>query len=156
MKIKKKHLSQITTAFFATSLLIIGCSSTQEKEPIDTKVSLIGTDDRIFIGDTIEMNYDPNVIMKRAESFHEKQGYVEAIIEYQHFLDLHRNHVLAPYAQYRLALSHFKMIQTIDRDISPIEKALDVFAKLIQIHPGSQYEAEARTKIDECEDLLGH
>ena len=89
MKTKKNYLSQITTAFFATSLLITGCSSTQEKEPIDTKVPLIGTDDRIFIGDTIEMNYDPNVIMKRAESFHEKQGYAEAIVEYQHLSLIH-------------------------------------------------------------------
>ncbi len=100
------------------------------------------------------MNYDPNVIMKRAESFHDKEGYAEAIVEYQHFLDLHRNHVLAPYAQYRLSLSHFKMIKTIDRDVSPIEQARDQFIKLMQTHPGSQYEAEARTKIGECEDLL--
>ena len=155
MEMKYKQLIRITSAIFAASLLITGCSSTQEKESVDANVPLSGTDEQIFIGDTIEMNYDPNVIMKRAEAYHEKGGYAEAVVEYQHFLDLHRNHVLAPYAWYRLALSHFKMIQTIDRDISPIEKALDVFAKLIQIHPGSQYEAEAKTKIDECEDLLG-
>ncbi|MFB3114949.1 MAG: hypothetical protein ACE1ZW_03120, partial [Nitrospirales bacterium] len=107
---------------FVAALLLSGCSSTPDKESASTNVPLSGTDEQIFVGDTIEMNYDPNVIMKRAESFHDKEGYAEAIVEYQHFLDLHRNHVLAPYAQYRLALSHFKMIQTIDRDVSPIEK----------------------------------
>jgi outer membrane protein assembly factor BamD len=135
-------------------LLVGGCSSTPEKETATKDVPLSGTDEQIFVGDTIEMNYDPNVIMKRAESFHDKEGYAEAIVEYQHFLDLHRNHVLAPYAQYRLALSHFKMIQTIDRDISPIEKARGEFIELIQKHPASQYEAEAQNKIGECEDLL--
>ena len=137
-----------------TGLLIGGCSSTPEKEAVSQDVPLSGTDEQIFVGDTIEMNYDPNVIMKRAESFHDKEGYAEAIVEYQHFLDLHGNHVLAPYAQYRLALSHFKMIQTIDRDVSPIEKARGEFIELMQKHPASQYEAEARTKIGECEDLL--
>ena len=154
MKVKNKNLIHITSAIFATSLFIAGCSSTQGKEAVDASVSLSGTDEQIFIGDTVEMNYDPNVIMKRAESYHEKLGYAEAIVEYQHFLDLHRNHVLAPYAWYKLALSHFKMIQTIDRDMSPVEKALYGFNKLIQMHPGNQYEAEARTKISECEDLL--
>ena len=134
--------------------LLIGCSSTPEKEAPSANAPLSGTDEQIFVGDTLEMNYDPNVIMKRAESFHEKEGYAEAIVEYQHFLDLHRNHVLAPYAQYRLALSHFKLIQTIDRDISPIEKAKDGFIKLTREYPGSQYETEARNKIGECEDLL--
>lgn len=146
--------SKIALAILATSLLVVGCSSTPDVETTAKNTPLSGTDEQIFVGDTIEMNYDPNVIMKRAESFHDKEGYAEAIVEYQHFLDLHRNHVLAPYAQYRLSLSHFKMIKTIDRDVSPIEKARDQFIKLMQTHPGSQYEAEARTKIGECEDLL--
>ena len=154
MNIKNKRFIHIASAIFSTSLLITGCSSTEEKESVDRNVPLSGTDEQVFVGDTLEMNYDPNVIMKRAESFHEKGGYTEAIFEYQHFLGLHRNHVLAPYAQYRLALSYFKMIQTIDRDMSPIEKAIDEFNKLIQTHPGSQYEAEARAKIGSCEDLL--
>ena len=150
----KQQLIRIASAIFATSLLITSCSSTQEKKSANKNVPLSGTDQQIFIGDTIEMNYDPNVIMKRAESFHEKGGYAEAIVEYEHFLGLHRNHVLAAYAHYRLALAHFKMIKSIDRDISPIKKARDEFVKLMQLHPGSQYEAEARTKISECEDFL--
>ncbi len=113
-----------------------------------------GTDEQIFVGDSLEMNYDPNVIMKRAESFHEKEGYPEAIVEYQHFLDLHRNHVLAPYAQYRLALSHFKMIKTIDRDVHPIQEAKSEFQELMDVFPGSRYEAEARVKIRDCNSLL--
>ncbi len=147
-------ISKFALAILASSLLVVGCSSTPDKEATAKNTPLSGTDEQIFVGDTIEMNYDPNVIMKRAESFHDKEGYAEAIVEYQHFLDLHRNHVLAPYAQYKLALSHFKMIQTIDRDVSPIEKAREQFIKLMQTHPGSQYEAEARIKIGECEDLL--
>src|SRR5689334_3209078 len=85
----------------------LGCSSSS-KTAKSSGQPLSGTDEQIFIGDTVEKNYDPNVIMKRAESFFEKEDYAEAIIEYQHFLDLHRVHTLAPYAQFKLAESHFK------------------------------------------------
>ena len=137
-----------------TSCLTLGCSMFSDDEAPSPSVGADRTDAQIFVGDTIEMNYDPNVILKRAESFHEKEGYAEAIVEYQHFLDLHRNHILAPYAQYRLALSHFKMIQTIDRDMTPVKKAQEEFEKLINGFPASQYEAEARVKIKECERYL--
>lgn len=137
-----------------TSCLTLGCSMFSDNEAPAPATGADRTDAQIFVGDTIEMNYDPNVILKRAESFHEKEGYTEAIVEYQHFLDLHHNHILAPYAQYRLALSHFKMIQTIDRDMTPVKKAQEEFRKLIDGFPASQYEAEARVKIKECHGLL--
>ena len=137
-----------------TSCLTLGCSLFSDNEAPAPTAGAGRTDAQIFVGDTIEMNYDPNVILKRAESFHEQEGYAEAIVEYQHFLDLHRNHILAPYAQYRLALSHFKMIQTIDRDMTPVKKAQEEFWELINGFPASQYEAEARVKIRECQGLL--
>ncbi len=145
----------VTTLVVAlTGCLTLGCSMFSDNEAPSPTAGAERTDAQIFVGDTIEMNYDPNVILKRAESFHEQEGYAEAIVEYQHFLDLHRNHILAPYAQYRLAVSHFKMIQTIDRDMTPVKRAQEEFRKLIDEFPASQYEAEARVKIRECKGLL--
>src|SRR5581483_8589237 len=113
--------------FLASFLcLAVGCSSTPKPSKSSSK-PLSGTDEQIFIGDTIEKNYDPNVIMKRAESFFEKEDYPEAIIEYQHFLDLHRVHTLAYYAQYKIAESYFKQIKSVDRDPDPVYKALEAF-----------------------------
>ena len=154
MSILAFHRSVTTLIVAITSVLTLGCSLFPDTESSSSPAGAERTDAQIFVGDTIEMNYDPNVIMKRAESFHEKEAYAEAIVEYQHFLDLHRNHVLAPYAQYRLALSHFKMIQTIDRDVTPVQKAREEFLELIADFQGSQYEAEARIKIKECERHL--
>ncbi len=145
----------ITTLLLSvTGCLALGCSMFSKDEAPAPTAGAGRTDAQIFVGDTLEMNYDPNVILKRAESFHEKEGYAEAIVEYQHFLDMHRNHILAPYAQYRLALSHFKLIQTIDRDMTPVKKAQEEFWELINNFPASQYEAEARVKIRECQRLL--
>lgn len=131
----------------------VGCSSKPKAPPAGTE-ALSGTDEQIFIGDTIEKNYDPNVIMKRAESFFEKEEYPEAIIEYQHFLDLHRVHVLAPYAQFKLGESHFKMRKTNDRDPEPVYKALEAFEKLRREYSGSQYDSEAVEKIRACHNMI--
>lgn len=133
--------------------LTLGCSSTPKENDSASK-PISGTDEQIFVGDSLEMTYDPNVIMKRAESFHEKESYAEAIVEYQHFLDLHRTHMLAPYAQYRLALSHFKQFQTIDRDPEPLQQALKKFEELLVAFPSNRHERDAKEKIRECRKFL--
>lgn len=141
---------------FAVGLCLIaapGCSSAPKASSTDGK-SVSGTDEQIFIGDSIEKNYDPNVIMKRGEAFFEKEEYTEALMEYQHFLELHRVHVLAPYAQYRLGETHFKMAKSIDRDPEPIRKSIAAYEKLRKDFSGSRYDAQALQKIQECHDWL--
>lgn len=138
------------------SLLLAGtsaCSSAPKAAQAQNK-PLSGTDEQIFVGDSIEKNYDPNVIMKRAEAFFEKEEYPEAIIEYQHFMDLHRVHVLAPYAQFKLGESHYKMIKTVDRDPDPVNKALLAYEKLLKDYPGSKWEAQALERIKNCNDYV--
>ncbi|MCA9471382.1 MAG: outer membrane protein assembly factor BamD [Nitrospirales bacterium] len=152
------NFRNLTTVLIAiglsSSVLGTGCSSTQNAPPADPQTVLSGTDEQIFVGDSIEMNYDPNVIMKRAEAYYEKESYSEAIVEYKHFLDLHRNHVLASYAQYKIAMSHFKQFQTIDRDPAPLEESITAFRKLITDFPNSRYEEEARADIRTCQEHL--
>src|SRR5437773_2527220 len=140
---------------FAAAILsvAVGCSSAPKSSSAGSK-SLSGTDEQIFMGDTIEKNYDPNVIMKRAEAFFEKEEYPEAVIEYQHFLDLHRVHVLASYAHFKLGESHFKMKKTADRDPEPVYRALETFEKMRKDFPGSQYDAEAVERIHACHNMI--
>lgn len=129
-----------------------GCSS-KPKPTADAK-AVSGTDEQIFLGDTIEKNYDPNVIMKRGEAFFDKEEFAEAIIEYQHFLELHRAHPLAVYAQFRLAESHLRMGKSIDRDPDPIQKSITAFEKLRKEFPNSKYEAQALQRLADCHDWL--
>ena len=94
MNYKLKTIAHWVIACFLISLSPLGCTIFDEKVSTSPTEIASVTDAQVFVGDTIEMNYDPNVIMKRAESFHEGKGYSEAIVEYQHFLDLkmlHRN-----------------------------------------------------------------
>ncbi|MGH7259637.1 MAG: outer membrane protein assembly factor BamD [Nitrospiraceae bacterium] len=127
-----------------------GCAS--KPKPAADGQALSETDEQIFVGDTIEKNYDPNVIIKRAESFFDQEDYAEAVVEYQHFMELHRVHQLAPYAQFRLGESHFKMIKTIDRDMTPVMRAREAFEKLLKEYPGSRWDGDAQGMIRACRD----
>jgi len=130
------------------------CSSSPKKTDSTAKKVLSGTDESIFFGDEIEKNYDPNVIMKRGEAFFDKEEYAEAIVEYNHFLDLHRNHTLAPYAALRIGESQMKRAKGVNRDPEPIQKAIESFERLRKDFPESRYDGQAKGKILECHDLL--
>ncbi len=118
------------------------------------KKALSGTDEQIFLGDTVDNHYHPNVIMKRGEAYFEKEEYSEALVEYKHFLELHRNHVLAPYAAFRIGEIHVKMAKTIDRDPEPMQKAIEAFEQMRREFPGSRYDSQAQQKLEECHDWL--
>ena len=111
--------------------LLVGCSSADKAKPGSTaKKAVTDVDEQVLKTDPLERNYDPHVIMKRAEAFFEKEDYAEAAVEYQHFLDLHRSHMLAPYAQYRLGLSHYKQVTTKDRDPEHVRLTSEAMEKL--------------------------
>jgi outer membrane protein assembly factor BamD len=118
------------------------------------KKVISGTDEQIFIGDTIDNHYHPNVIMKRGEAYFEKEEYAEALVEYNHFMDLHRNHVLAPYAAFRIGEIHVMMAKTIDRDPEPMQKAIAAFEQMRKDFPGSRYDAQAQQKLEECRNWI--
>jgi outer membrane protein assembly factor BamD len=138
-----------------TGLFLTGCSgSTKTQKGSASTAQTVEADEQVLKADPLERNYDPHVIMKRAESFYEKEDYAEAGVEYQHFLDLHKTHVLAPYAQYRLGLSSFKQVTTRDRDPEPVRRSLEAMEKLLKEYPANSYEDDARSKIKECREHL--
>ena len=152
--LSRQRPSLIFAISAAALCLVVACSSKPKTGDSTSKKALSGTDESIFLGDTIEKNYDPNVIMKRGEAFFEKEEFAEAIVEYNHFLDLHRNHMLASYAAFRIGESQMKRAKGIERDPEPIQKAIDSFERLRRDYPGSRYDGQAVEKINDCHDLL--
>lgn len=144
----------LTLGLCAVVFCVITACSSKPKTQDNAKKALSGTDEQIFLGDTIEKNYDPNVIMKRGEAFFDKEEYTEAIVEYNHFLDLHRTHTLASYAAFRIGESQMKRAKGFDRDPDPIQKAIEAFERLRKDFQGSRYDGQALQKIQECHDLL--
>ena len=53
--------------------VITACSSAPKQQETSKK-PLSGTDEQIFMGDSIKKNYDPNVIMKRERRFSRKRN----------------------------------------------------------------------------------
>ncbi|TLY25385.1 MAG: outer membrane protein assembly factor BamD [Nitrospirae bacterium] len=136
-------------------LLLASCSSTSKApQSKDAAIPATDADEQVLKTDPLERNYDPHVIMKRAEAFFEKEDYAEAAVEYQHFLDLHKAHMLAPYAQYRLGLSHYKQVTALDRDPEHVRQTIDAMEKLLKEYPGSAYELDAHAKIQEGREHL--
>jgi outer membrane protein assembly factor BamD len=124
------------------------------RQPDAAKKAVDGTDEQIFVEDSADKHYHPNVMMKRGEAFFEKQEYAEALTEYNRFLDLYHSHVLAPYAAFRIGEVHLKSAKTIDRDPEPMQKAITAFERVRKEFPGSRYDAQAQQKLEECDVWL--
>ena len=153
MKSSSPSASRLCSLLAAATLVLCGCSSNSKPTTAQGK-ALSNTDEQIFVGDTIEKNYDPHVIIKRAEAFFDKDEYAEAAIELTHFMELHRAHALAPYAQFRLGEAYLKQARTIDRDPEPVQKAMAAFEKLRSDYPANAYDSQAVARIHDCKDWL--
>lgn len=138
----------------AGSLWLAGCSGTPKDMRDLMKKTASGTDEQIFIEDSAERYYHPNVMIKRGEAYFEKEEYAEALIEFTRFLEFYRNHVLAPYAAFRIGEVHTKMAKTVDRDPEPMQKAITAFERVKKEYPGSRYDIPAQEKLEECHNWL--
>lgn len=147
---------RLTAWLGISSLFMVSCAGDVGTSDVRSGIKKIfsNTDEQIFLGDTVENHYHPNVIMKRGEAYFEKEEYAEALVEYKHFLELHHNHVLAPYAAFRIGEIHVKMAKTIDRDPEPMQKAIAAFEQMRKEFPGSRYDAQAQQKLEECHDWI--
>ena len=134
-----------------------GCAATNDPLGADIREALgVTKNSAEETKDDVKRNYDPKVILKRAEALYQAGEYIEAIGEYQHFLDLHPLHEWADYAQLKLGMSYFQQFTTIDRDPEPVQKALESFQKLVTTYPNTKYTDEAQKRIAACqEDRLG-
>jgi len=134
-------------------LLAFGCATVQDEiDPslqADLKESLSKAPT-----DELSKSYDPLSLLQRAETFYDGKNFVEAAAEYEYFLNLHPLHRWAAYAQYKLGLSYFYQIQTVDRDIEPVLKALTAFQKLLDLYPDSPFQEATLKKVRLCKDWL--
>ncbi len=138
----------------AGPIFLVACSGTPKDLRGAVKQAITGTDEQIFVEDTVERYYHPNVMIKRGEAYFDKEEYAEALAEYTRFLEMYRNHVLAPYAAFRIGEVHLKMGKSIDRDPEPIQKAITAFERVRKDFPGSRYDAQSQEKLEECRNWL--
>ena len=88
------------------------------------------------------------------DTYFEDEFYDEAIVEYENFLDIHPYHKYAPYAQYKIAMSYFNRIKTVDVSYSWARKALDEFRKMQESYPRNPYMDSIDSRMRTCNRFL--
>ncbi|OGQ17667.1 MAG: hypothetical protein A3B70_08075 [Deltaproteobacteria bacterium RIFCSPHIGHO2_02_FULL_40_11] len=82
-----------------------------------------------------------------AETYYLAENYIEALAYFKTFRDLHPSHKQVDFAAYRIALCNYKQIPpTIDRDLTPAQKALETFQEFLDEFPHSKYAKEIKEK----------
>ncbi|VAX28073.1 hypothetical protein MNBD_NITROSPIRAE03-1027 [hydrothermal vent metagenome] len=102
----------------------------------------------------LSKKYAPLAQLKIAESFITEGQPERAVEEYRRFLQLYPDHSQAPYAQYQIALMHFKRIEGPERGAGGARKALEEFQKLLRLYPRNPYREAVELKIRKCRDLI--
>jgi outer membrane protein assembly factor BamD len=82
------------------------------------------------------------------------QAFVLAINEYREFLSFYPTHPRADYAQYKLALCHYRQMAKAQRDQTETREAITEFQVLFEKYPQSTLAPAARTRYRDARDRL--
>lgn len=82
------------------------------------------------------------------------EAYVLAINEYREFLNFYPTHERAHYAQFQLAMAHFRQMRSPMRDQTETRDAIREFQTYLARFPDKPLSAEARQHLREAKDRL--
>ncbi len=88
--------------------------------------------------------------MKIADAYFLLNEYEEAISAYEEFENLHPRNEKTPYAIFQTGKCYFIQIDTVDRDQTSAQKALDAYNRLIKNFPDSPYSVQAKEDKELC------
>jgi len=84
------------------------------------------------------------------ETYYRTKDFEKAVPEFESFVTLYPSNQIADLGQYRLALSYFDQMPSLERDQKITSQALTEFQKLIRLYPESRYAPDAIVKIEAC------
>lgn len=95
--------------------------------------------------------------LKIADAHFELGQYEDAVFAYEEFEQLHPRNEAIPYVIYQIGLCHYRRIDTVDRDQTSAQKALDTFGRLQQQFPDDAYAHSASNYVTHSlQSLAGH
>ncbi len=94
--------------------------------------------------------------LKVADCTYYMGKYDEAYAYYERFEEMHPTNEAIPYVMYQKAMCHYKRIDSIDRDTSGAQKAIERFQLLLNAYPDSPYAADAKAKIIAAKEFLAN
>jgi len=83
------------------------------------------------------------------------ESLILAIAEFQEFLSFYPTHPRADYAQYKLAMAHFRQMRSPQRDQTETRDAVREFETFVTRYPDSTLLPEVKSKLRESRDRLG-
>ena len=114
------------------------------------------------ISDFSYSKYEPFATVALGKTYYKKEEYMSAITVFETFLKRHPNHELAPEALLYKGHSYlaqkpsdfFMLPNPAERDISVVEKAVDVYREFIEKYPDDKNRDECGKKLEEGESIL--
>ena len=95
--------------------------------------------------------------LKVADAYYRLKQYEDAIFAYEEFERLHPRNEAVPYVIYQIGMCYFVRIDTVDRDQTSTQKALETFDRLTRQFPDDPYSFSAVEHMKKCiKTLAGH
>jgi len=92
--------------------------------------------------------------LKSADCEYYQKNYPEALGLYEEYEKNHPTNEAMPYVLFQMGRSHFKQIDTVDRDTSQAKEAIKIFERLLNTYPKTSYEAESKILIGRARTFL--
>ena len=156
-----------------TALLISGCGLFEEPYVMDKSAEQLASEaSSSFFSEDYKLalkaytdlkdwypfsKYATLAELKIADSHFLLQEYGAAIFAYEEFEKMHPKNEAIPYVIYKIGLSWYNQLGTIDRDHTPAQKALTNFTRLADQFPMNEYTQKASKHYQRCmANLSGH
>lgn len=159
-----KTTAKLIASLILASALFQGCATPQVNKPAD----LLYREGEQFFQDgryedaiaqwkKVKESYQSPELTTKAElniadAYFQNSDYIEAAAGYEDFRKLHPKHPQADFALYRLGLSHFNQIHSIDTDQTPVKNAQTTFDLYLKLYPEGAHLADVQEKLRECRD----
>lgn len=94
--------------------------------------------------------------LKSADCEYYQENFPEAVELYKEFEKNHPANEAIPYVVFQIGRSHYKQIDTVDRDTSQAKEAIKVFARQVRTFPKSSYVTEANILSERARTFLAN
>ncbi|MFC1495754.1 outer membrane protein assembly factor BamD [Thermodesulfobacteriota bacterium] len=88
--------------------------------------------------------------LKLADTYFELDEFDEAFDLYDEFVKFHPKDAKAPYTMFQMGMCHFTRIRSHDQEQEHINKAREMFDRLIKKFPDDEYAYSARKNLRKC------
>ncbi len=93
-------------------------------------------------------------LLATADLHYDEEDYASALQSYEEFRLLYPTDFEAGYSLYRIAMTHFNQIGTLDRDQTETVRTIQTFESFLSSYPDSPHAEDAKTRLAEAKSVL--